>query len=216
LRPYFTPLIGHHQAVNGAVALATMDKVRAAGFTVSYTAEQQGLARVNWPGRFEVVGRAPYVILDSAHNAESAERVAALIKALFAGQPITLLFGAFTDKDVSGMFRALLPLTQTLILMRARSPRAFEAETLADKAIASGFTNPLITATTADHAYKLAHDMTPPDGVILATGSTTIVGELRDILGLPPIQAAYLGAPAAPATRAAGATTGEVEGKTSR
>jgi len=186
---YQTPLVGEHQSINATVALAALEH---SGFTIPAQARHDGLARVNWPGRFEIVNEAPYIILDSAHNGDSANRLADTLRALFPGKRITLIFGALADKDLAGMFRALLPLTARLVFVKARSPRAFDPETLRQRARALDYNGPITLATDTTSALAKVRAEIAPDGIIVATGSLTVVGELRDVLGLPVARAAYL------------------------
>jgi dihydrofolate synthase / folylpolyglutamate synthase len=187
---YHIPLLGPHQAINLAVARAALEHVRAAGIAISDQAMRDGFASVNWPGRFEIVTREPYLILDSAHNAESAERLAQTIQSVFPDERLTLLFGAFNDKDVAGMYAALLPLTDDLIVVPARGARAFPVETLAEKASQSGYTGRLHSAGSIEAGLDMARLLRKR--VTLATGSLSIVGALRDALGLQIMRAAYL------------------------
>ncbi len=189
---FWIPLIGQHQVINATVALATLDHVRAAGFSISDEAIHAGLRSVNWPGRLEIVQRDPWMILDVAHNAESATRLVEALTTVFPNQKWTLIFGAFTDKDLDGMFRALLPITENLILMKALNPRAFDTEELADKAHAMGFSGHIEAIPAAEHALARARELAGTHGHIAVTGSLSIVGEMRDILGLQPLRAAYL------------------------
>lgn len=190
---YWTPLLGEHQAINAAVALATLDHVRAAGVPISDEAIRTGLRLVNWPGRLEVVRRSPWLVLDVAHNAASAERLANAITTIFKPDHLILIFGAFSDKDVPGMFKALLPITSHLILMQGISPRAFSTDQLAELARDSGYTGPLETIPVASDALARAEALAAPGDLICATGSlASVVGELRAILGLAPARAAYL------------------------
>jgi len=195
LRQYWTPLIGAHQAINATVALAALDHARSAGLPVDDTAIRAGLSEVNWPGRFEIVERAPWLILDVAHNAESAEWLAQTLTTLFPARKWTLIFGAFTDKDVDGMFRTLLPITERLIVMKAMNPRAFDTDMLADKARAAGFAGPVEPIPSAADALARAREVAGTDGLIAVTGSLSMVGEMRAVLGLLPTHAAYLDDP---------------------
>src|SRR5262249_14295308 len=102
---YWTPLLGEHQVINAAVALATLAHVRQR-LPIDDKALINGLRWVNWPGRMEIAGHSPWIVLDVAHNAASAERLADTIKSVFGSRRLLLIFGAFTDKDVAGMFRA--------------------------------------------------------------------------------------------------------------
>ncbi len=189
---YQTPLVGEHQSINATVALAALDAVERSGFAIPAQARHEGLARVNWPGRFEIVNEAPYIILDSAHNGDSADCLADTLRALFPGKRITLIFGALADKDLAAMFRALLPLTARMVFVKARSPRAFEPEMLRKRARALDYNGPITLATDTASAFAKVRAETAADGIIVATGSLTVVGELRDVLGLPIARAAYL------------------------
>ena len=192
LQPYWTPLIGVHQAINATVALAALEQVRAAGLSISDKAIHAGFGAVNWPGRFEIIDRDPWLILDVAHNGDSAERLASTLTALFPDQKWTLVFGAFTDKDVDGMFRALLPLAERLIVMRSLNPRAFDPDVLRQKAVMLGFGGDIELIPSAADALARARQLAGPHGRVIVTGSLSIVGELRAILDLSPTHAAYL------------------------
>jgi len=202
LQTYWTPLIGEHQAINATVALAALDQVRIAGLPLSSKitdeAIHSGLQTVNWPGRIEIVERAPWLVLDVAHNAESAERLTQALTSILPGGGWTLVFGAFTDKDVDGMFRTLLPLTEHLVVMKALNPRAFDTDVLADKARAMGFTGTIDAIPAVAEALARARELAASSNAdskqarILVTGSVSIVGEMRAILGLAPTRSAYL------------------------
>jgi dihydrofolate synthase/folylpolyglutamate synthase len=139
-----------------------------------------------------VARRSPWLVLDAAHNGASAERLSEALTSIFPFQKQILIFGAFTDKDVAGMFKALLPITSHLILMRAISPRAFSTEQLAELAEAAGYTGPLELIPAAQEALARAEALAGPTDLIGVTGSLSVVGEIRTILGLTPARAAYL------------------------
>ena len=184
---YWTPLIGAHQALNATVALAALDQVRQANIpkisvALTDSVMRDGLRSVTWPGRFEVIRRNPLVILDVAHNGASADRVAETITAVAPGQKWTLVFGAFMDKDVEGMYRALLPHADRLILTQSASPRAFAPNVLAAKAREAGFSAPIEVIVSAADAVSHAVQVAESEGRVLVTGSVALIGEIRDSL----------------------------------
>jgi dihydrofolate synthase / folylpolyglutamate synthase len=193
---YWTPLLGDHQTINAAVALATLDHARAASPMLSKMindhALHTGLQLVNWPGRLEVIRRAPWLVLDVAHNGASADVLAATLQVDFNFEKLILIFGAFTDKDLPRMFGALLPITSHLILMQAINPRAFSTEQLAGSARNAGYSGPIDQIAPAQEALDHAVALAGPRDLICVTGSLSIVGEIRTILGLQPARAAYL------------------------
>jgi dihydrofolate synthase/folylpolyglutamate synthase len=71
-----TALLGAHQALNGAVAYAALEALRARGVPIPDGAIAAGFKQVDWPGRFEIVNRqSPTFVLDCAHNGDSARRL---------------------------------------------------------------------------------------------------------------------------------------------
>lgn len=194
-RRYWTPLIGGHQAVNAAVALATIGHVRRAGLNIPDRALDTGLRQVNWAGRLEVVRRAPWLVLDVAHNAESALRLREALEQAFPVLPagrLVLIFGASSDKDVPGMFRELLPITSHLVLMQANSPRAFSTHQLEQMARETGYGRTVEQCAAAADALQHAEAQLTVADLICVTGSLFVVGEMRAVLGLPPARATYL------------------------
>lgn len=179
------PLLGAHQLENAATAYATLRTLRAF-LPLSLDAVREGFATVRWPGRFEILRRAPYVVADGAHNADSARRLVAALDDYLPGRRAHLIFGASADKDIDGMLEALVPRAATVICSQAEHPRAVEPDELLDhvrqKAQTLGCA-PTVEAVTPV-AGALAHALTlaQPDDVIVACGSLFIVAEVRAAL----------------------------------
>jgi dihydropteroate synthase len=124
------PLIGAHQAANAGVAAALCRQVGATtGVEVTETHLARGLRNAHWPGRFEVMERDPLVVLDSAHNPGSAERVTETLDA-FDYDALSLVVGAMADKDHAGMAEAF-PRADRVYTCRPGMERAETAEALA-------------------------------------------------------------------------------------
>lgn len=185
LREYATALPGEHQALNATVALAALDILRQAGVGVTDAGLQAGLAEVDWPGRLEVVEREPLLVLDAAHNGESACRLAVALTGAFAQRPIAFVFGASADKDVSGMFDHLLPIADFLIISQAVHPRALDPNEIKNIALAHGYARPIEIIPDTRVALERAAALVGPDGLICTTGSLFIIGEVRSVYGLP-------------------------------
>jgi len=199
LREYWTPLAGRHQAINGAVALAALTVVRERGLPLPPALVDGGKLQANWPGRFEIVGDAPVVVLDAAHNGASAECLRDTVLELFPDRAArVLVFGASADKDVAGMFRALLPVVDHLVLTHADHPRALDVESLAAEARAVGFNGQVEQIPAVAGALEQARLLAGPAGVVVLTGSLFVVGEARNALGLAVGRAAYLDAAVTP------------------
>ena len=83
--PLTIPLLGAHQTINCATAVAALE---ASGLSVTPEQIHEGLLQTHWPGRFQIVHHDPTVVLDGAHNAAAAERLAATFRDHFAGRKL--------------------------------------------------------------------------------------------------------------------------------
>ncbi len=91
------PLLGSHQIENAAIAYAALKTSR---IPISEEAIQQGFAQAKWPARFEVLHRTPPVVIDSAHNRDSARRLRETLDEYFPEVPVILIFCALEVKDI--------------------------------------------------------------------------------------------------------------------
>jgi dihydrofolate synthase/folylpolyglutamate synthase len=172
------PLLGFHQVENAATAFAALQVGRAQGLKVSNEHIRAGFASVSWPGRFEILQRFPPVVIDSAHNRDSALKLRLALDDYFAGLPVILLFGASEDKDVEGIFAELMPRVSKVVVTRSTHPRAMEPEKLVSLAHQHGrqakFVEPIEQAL--EEALRLANGA----AVVLATGSIFVAAAVRD------------------------------------
>jgi len=174
---FFIPLLGRHQVDNAALAVTAIMQLRGKGFEINDRAIQDGLAQVNWPCRFEILSRDPCVVVDSAHNRDSAHKLRQAMEDYFPGRPVTLIFGASEDKDISGMFAELLPICSRVILTRSTHPRAADLNSLIKSA--GSYSCSIISAGTTEIALEFSLDPGEPDGVVLAAGSLFVAAAVR-------------------------------------
>lgn len=184
MQTYQTRLLGQHQAINGTVALATMELLAQAGWDIPLKARKQGLMNVNWPGRLEIVRNEPLVILDAAHNAASAQWLAQTLVERFAWQPRILVFAAKSDKDIEGMLQALLPISDHLIVTQAVDSRAEAPDNIATLAREQGYLGLLSVIPEVPLALQTAEQLAGQSGLVYVTGSLYLVGEARSTYGL--------------------------------
>ncbi len=171
------PLIGAHQAKNAVTAYCTLEMLREAGYTLRDEDIRQGFASVFWPGRFEILQQDPLVVIDSAHNLDSAEKLAETVREYLPGKPAVLLFGASEDKDVSGMFAALAPVIQKIVITQSVHPRSFDAHALGT--VAGNFGLPVEIYPQLETALEQALLNLPADQMLLITGSIFIAAGAR-------------------------------------
>jgi dihydrofolate synthase/folylpolyglutamate synthase len=122
----------------------------------------------------------PSVLFDGAHNAAGARALHDYLDE-FIKVPITLVFGAMRDKDLSSIAATLFPIADKLILTQPSNTRAATLEALASF-VPSNFDSGRITlASTPGEALRVAYEQTPPNGLICITGSLYLVGEVLSI-----------------------------------
>jgi dihydrofolate synthase/folylpolyglutamate synthase len=178
----FVPLHGAHQVDNAAIALAAAQAH--VGTALDEEAVHEGFARVTSPGRLEVMGTQPLILLDGAHNAVGAAALGRALQDEFAPQPRTLVVGLLQEKDPREMLAALdVANVECLVCTRPPTPRAMDPVTVADAAIALGVDEDRIDVYgDVAAAVDRARSITAADGQIVITGSLYVVGAARAAL----------------------------------
>ncbi len=192
-----SPLSGHHQQRNIALAIAAADELRnptnpaqvisnRKSYKITNANIEEGIRNTRWPGRLEFL--PPNLLLDVAHNPAGAWTLRAAIAQLPEdpeAQPRTLLFSCLRDKDLREMTQILFPLFDSsadrpqdhIILAPIDNPRAASVEDLL--AAAHALDIPAHAAPHLAAALAQAQAITPANGLIVATGSVYMVGEIR-------------------------------------
>lgn len=173
-------LAGEHQLENAAVALAALAQARRRFPTLTLDAVRAGLATVQWAGRLQLLqagtdGR-PAILVDSAHNDDSAARLVAALRRNYHYHRLILIFGAPEDKNVAGMLDRLVPLADEIIVTTANHPRSATPEQLAALLAARG--RPATVTHAVAEAFAAALRVAGPGDLVLATGSIIVIGDL--------------------------------------
>jgi dihydrofolate synthase/folylpolyglutamate synthase len=148
-----------------------------------------GFASVTSPGRLEVVRRGPTVVVDAAHNAPGAQALAQGLAESFTFTRTVGVVGILADKDAAGILTALEPVLDEVVITRSSSPRALPVEELAELAASLFGEERVLAVAHLDEALERAIELAEvgaPAGVgggVLVTGSVTVVGEARLLLG---------------------------------
>ncbi len=178
-------LVGDVQIENTRLAVAAMLFLRR-HFSIPDAAIADGLAKVHWPGRFELCRTAKVpVLLDGAHNVDSAERLVSAVRTHFPAIRVTLIVGCSRDKDVTTMLHVLATMATQVIVCASRHPRALRDLAAMRDAILHvrpdiqviGIEDPVDALTFAQHHCD-------SDELIVVTGSLFVVAAAREALGL--------------------------------
>jgi len=169
-------LRGAHQVENAEVAILVADALRT-HFSIRDQDISAGLRSAIHPGRLEYVGN---FLLDGAHNVAGAEALAAYLDE-FVDKPITMIFGAMKEKDISKIAKILWPRAERVILTRPANTRALSPDGLLAQAPASIDRSKVVETENVADALEKAREVTPPGGMILVTGSLYLVGEVKKL-----------------------------------
>ena len=174
----FLPLFGEHAARNAAAAIAALEAML--GHALDVTAVREALAGLTSPGRLEVVGRSPLVILDGAHNPAGAEALAVAMREFFTWDRLHLVLAVSANKDLEGILTPLAPLADVAYAARNRSDRSGDAALIAERFGAERKPVELFDGVTEAIAAALA--AADPRDCVLVTGSLYTVADARRAL----------------------------------
>jgi dihydrofolate synthase / folylpolyglutamate synthase len=168
------PLLGMHQVVNAATAYTAL---RASRLNISEEAVRRGFSEVRWPCRFDVVRRESPVVLDSAHNADSARRLRQTLDEYFPGRPVLWVFSILEDKDAVGMLAELRPRLKLVIATETDHPRVLAAQKIVSLVQSAGVRVEAVKPASA--ALARAVELAGDREVILVAGSVAFAGEMK-------------------------------------
>jgi dihydrofolate synthase/folylpolyglutamate synthase len=173
--------LGVHQSRNAALALEACS-IAAPKFKglLKPASLRRALEATLPPGRAELIGKNPAVLIDAAHTAESAAALAGVVETLDPAHKGTrvLIFAAMADKDMPAIFRAIERHFDVFIFTTARTERSESPENLA-KTFRTISSKTALVSRTVEGAKEAALDVAGKGGFIAAAGSFYLAGILR-------------------------------------
>ncbi len=190
-----SPLRGQHQQRNIALALAAIAELRnTCGYNIPNAAIERGIEETLWPGRLQIFAleSGQTLLLDVAHNPAGAWTLRSALAQLPPRLARTLMFSCLRDKDLGEMTQILFPLFDSsssdperardhVVLAPIDNPRAAAVEDLLNAA--RRLDVPAHAAPHLSAAFAQALELTPSGGLIVATGSIYLVGEILRLVG---------------------------------
>ena len=178
------PIHGEHAAHNAAAAVAAVEALLERA--LDEDAVRGAFAGATVPGRLEVVGRHPLIVLDGAHNPAAAEALTAALPEAFAWERLRLVVGVFANKDLEGIAARIAPLADEVFACVTTSVRARPAEEVADAFSRRGVATQVFPDVQG--ALDAARADAGEGDLILVTGSLYTVADARRALvaGAPP------------------------------
>ncbi|MEO6942790.1 MAG: folylpolyglutamate synthase/dihydrofolate synthase family protein [Terrimesophilobacter sp.] len=180
----FLPLFGDHQAINATVAIAAVESFLGGGSQpLDHDVLAEGLATATSPGRLQILGVEPTVLIDAAHNPHGAVALAAAIRSYFTFAELTIVLGVLEDKDARGIVEALAPIADRFHVTRSHSDRAIHVDDLASLVGDTAHEAATTQFDTLDVAIASARQWASeaPGRGVLITGSITLIGEAIEL-----------------------------------
>lgn len=174
----YLPMYGEHQAFNAALAIAAVESLIGGGARpVAGDVLADGLGGATSPGRLQLVGINPTVLVDAAHNPHGARALAQALRDSFAFEEWGVVLGVLDDKDAAGIVSALKPVATHVFATAPDSPRSSDAEVVADVAEAAGLAvtvhHDAASATEAAREWAAVSDTR----AVIVVGSVILAGE---------------------------------------
>jgi len=174
------PVLGPHHAANAALALACVRRLGAHCDAALAEAAVRGFAGAELPGRVEIVGRSPWLVVDAAHTAASAAALAEALACL-PRRASHLVLSVSAGKDLGAILAALLPLAGQVTVTRAEPARSLAPEAIAAAVRAATPGASLRVVPNPHLALRAAREAAGGDDLVVATGSVYLAGIARRI-----------------------------------
>jgi dihydrofolate synthase/folylpolyglutamate synthase len=169
-------LLGDHQIKNAGLALTVVGWLQKR-FPVPEEKIRDGLSKVIWPGRLEVLAERPMIVLDGAHNPGAMKVLAQNLPRVFSHKRLWLVIGMMKDKDIKKTLDHIVPLADVIFLTRAEYDRSADPENL--KAFLKDKSRSIRISKDIPTAVQQAREEAAPEDLILITGSLFVVGEAK-------------------------------------
>ena len=174
-------MVGRHQVQNALTALTAIALLNKRGdFTVTDEQIAEGFKRAKQIGRFEIMEKEPFVILDGAHNPGGAKALKETVLRHFKDKKILMVTGILADKEVEEVLDSFMDITKDFIATEPDNPRKLPAEELTEKMQKRG--GHVHCFSKAEEAVSCAQGLYEAYDVILFTGSLYLIGKIRGLI----------------------------------
>ena len=188
LRQFHLKMLGEHQIQNAITAVAAADEINARGVHVEEATLCRALERVCVPGRLELLQEAPPVVIDGAHNGDSARALVKAVSRHFSSEKCIYVLGVNSDKDISSMIEAFRASAKLIIATRSASDKAMSPEQIAELSQQAGI--PTEISSSCEEAIEIAlryagapkSEVAANKELICITGSLYLIAEAREFL----------------------------------
>ena len=173
-------MAGKFQIDNAALAVEVIRALEGCGYVISEKALRKGLKETQWKGRFSLLGKKPFFVVDGAHNEDAAQKLADSIEFYFTNKRIIYIMGILRDKEYEKVISLTEKYADQIITVTPANPRAMHAYELAQEVARI---HPNVTAVDSlEEAVEMSYLLAGKDDVIIAFGSLSYLGDLMKVV----------------------------------
>lgn len=173
-------LLGVHQLLNCSVVINAVEELQNIGVYIEKEYIIEGLKKVKWPGRLEMLKSKPMVVIDGAHNIDGITSLKNSINTYFKYNKLVLIMGILSDKQVENMVKIITPEASNIITVTPPSYRAENSSELVE--IIKKYNPNCEAIENYKEAYEKALSYADEDDLVLICGSLYMIGEMRKII----------------------------------
>lgn len=174
-------MAGKYQIANCILAIETLRVLAKSGYPISEKDMLAGLEQTQWHGRFSVIGQKPLFVIDGAHNADAAKKLAESIRFYFTNKRIIYIMGVLRDKEYNKIIEATYREAEHIITVTPpHNPRAMQAYELAQEV--QKYHSCVTVSDSLEEAVEISYLLAQKDTVIVAFGSLSYLGALTEIV----------------------------------
>ena len=171
-------LQGQYQISNALLVLEGVEALIGLGVLIERSKVYQGLEKVTWKGRFEIIHHNPYVVLEGAHNRDGIQALVRNLEIYFPDEKVYFILGMMKDKDYHQMIRLLVPKAKGYLLLCPDEKRGLDNQKIAQ----------VIRQYDKDGeilCYEQEKDLLlslRKDEIYICTGSLYLLGKVRSCI----------------------------------
>lgn len=174
-------LAGSYQIDNAVLAVEAVYGLRSLGYEISREALHRGMEKAVWRGRFTILKKEPFFIVDGAHNEDGAKVLKQSLELYFKNRRIYYIMGMFRDKEYEKVLALTAPLAESILTVQTPgNPRALEKEALAE--VAKKYHPHVCAAENLKDAVERSLKIAEKEDVIVAFGSLSFLSEIEKML----------------------------------
>ncbi len=177
-----TAQLGEYQGENISLAIAAVEQLQLQGIFLAEHTIETGIHDAFNPGRMELFGNEPLLLLDGAHNSVGMQMLAKALSEDFVYQKMILVLGILKDKAVDQMLATIAPLASHIIVTQPQTQRASSAHLLEEKLRKQGYPGKITRKTPLSEAVDTALKVADKEDLICISGSLYTIGEARRYL----------------------------------